>query len=232
MLNDPETRALMKKQQDQQIAKLVDRFISSNFVRELNLTPEQTAQVKELVRAKANAGKEVMTAMLFDGLDDAALAQRGRETKQKIDAANASLRELLGTDGFNALTEREHFIDEREFVKRVRGQLGEGDRWTDDQEKSLLAAMSAERQAFPLRVDLSDSSKIDYEHLREYVSEANLQMHFEDMQQLNTRIAERAALFLSPAQLEMFKAMQQSRLDEARLTTKMTTELFNKRRSN
>jgi hypothetical protein len=49
---------------------------------------------------------------------------------------------------------------------------------------------------------------------------------------LNARILERAALILSPEQLQQFKSSQQNQLEQARITVKLTTELFNQRRAN
>ena len=233
MLQDPETRALMRKQQEQALTKLADRIVSKEFAREWNLSPAQIAQVKDLVREKAAAGKDMLNAMLFDGLDDMALAERGRETKQRLSEADTALRNLLGADGFNALTQQERSLEDRDRVKRIRDEWAAGEQpLTQAQRDALLEAMGAERQAFSFRVDFSDPSKFDFEHIRDEFSEANLQTYFEDLTQLNARIIERAALFLSGAQLEQLKASQQNQLEQARLTVKMTTELFNKRRAN
>ena len=233
LLNDPETRALMQKQQEQGLARLADKLVSKDFVHDWNLSPEQTARVKELVREKAGAGKDLLTAMMFDGLDDDALAQRGREVKQRIERSDEALRGLLGTDGFNALTEKERAQEDSGRLKHFREELANtAEPLTQPQTEALLAAMSAERQSFSFRVNFDDPSKVDPEHIRDHFSEANLQLYFEDMQQLNARIAERAALVLSPTQLEQLKAAQNSQLEQGRLTVKMTTELFNKRRAN
>ena len=173
----------------------------------------------------------MLNAMLFDGLDDAALAQRGRETKQRLLNADAALQNLLGADGFNALTQQERALEIGERGKRIREEFATAEQpLTRPQYESLLDAMNAERQAFSFRVDYSDPSKFDFEHIREGFSEANLQIYFEDLQQLNARVAERAVLFLSPGQLEQLKASQQSQIERARLTVKMTTELFNRGR--
>lgn len=233
MLNDPETRALMRKQQEQGLARLADKIVSKDFAHDWNLSAEQTAQVKDLVREKAAAGKDLLNAMMFDGLDDNALAQRGRETKQRLEGADAVLRGLLGADGFNALTQQERSLEIGERVKHFREELASAEQpLTKPQQESLIAAMSAERQAFTFRVDYGDVSKVDFEHVRDYFSEGNLQTYFEDMQQLNARIVERAALFLSPEQVEQLKTAQNNQIEQARITVKMTTELFNKRRAN
>jgi DNA-binding CsgD family transcriptional regulator len=233
MLNDPETRALMQKQQKQALARMADKLINKDFARDWNLSPEQVAQAKELVREKTAAGKDLLTAMMFDGLDDHALAERGRQTKQRIEQSDAALRGLLGEDGFKALTELERSIEDHGRVKRIREEIATtGQPLTEPQHGSLIAAMSAERQAFSFRVNYDDPSKVDPEHIRDHFSEANLQMYFEDMQQLNARIAERAALFLSPEQLTQLKTAQNNHLEQSQLTVKMTTELFNKRRAN
>lgn len=233
MLNDPETRALMQKQQKQALTRMADKLINKDFARDWNLSPDQVTQAKELIREKVGAGKDLLTAMMFDGLDDDALAQRGRETKQRVEQSDVALRGLLGEDGFKALTELERSIEDHGRAKRIREEIAtSGQPLTEPQHDSLIAALSAERQAFSFRVNYNDPSKVDPEHIRDHFSEANLQMHFEDMQQLNARIVERAALFLSPEQLAQLKTAQNNHLEQSRLTVKMTTELFNKRRVN
>lgn len=232
MLADPETRALMRKQQDQALAKLADKIVSRDFARDWNLSPETAAQVKDWVREKAAAGKDLLNAMLFDGLNDDALAQRGRETKQRLEQADTALRGLLSESGAKALAEQEHTLEDRQRVKHLGQELATADQaLSAEQRDALLAAMNTERQGFNFRVDYGDVSKIDFEHPRDYFSEANLQTYFEDMQQLNARIDDRAALFLSPTQLDQLKAAQNNQMEQARLTVKMTTELFNKRRA-
>ena len=233
LLKDPETRALMQQQQAKAFARMADKVVSKEFIRERNLTADQAEQVKSLVREKAGAGQDLLTAMMFDGLDDAALAQRGRETKQRFDAADDALRGLLGADGLTALKEQERGLEDSQRIKRIREEMGAADLpLTESQQESLATAMGLERQAFSFRVDYSDPSKVDFEHIRDHFSEANLQIYFEDMQELNARITERAALFLSPEQIDRFKTTLHNQLEQARLTVKMTTELFNRRRSN
>jgi hypothetical protein len=233
MLNDPETRALMRKQQEKAFARMADRVVSQEFIRDRNLTPEEAVQVKDWVREKAHAGQDLLTAMMFDGLDDAALAQRGRETKQRLEQADEALRGLVGADGLTGLKEQERVLEDTQRVKRIREELTAAEfPLTKPREESLRAALAAERQAFSFRVDYSDPSKVDFERVREHFSEANLQVYFEDMQELNARIAERAALFLSPEQSERFKTAQENQLEQARLTVRMTTELFNRGRRN
>ena len=223
----------MRKQQEKALAKLADKIVSRDFARNRGLSPDQTAQVKDLVREKAAAGKDMLNAMLFDGLDDATLSERGRETKQRLADADATLRGILGSDGFDALKAQEQSLEIRDRARHMRDEFAGAEQpLTAAQQESLIEAMCAERQAFSFRVDYNDPSNFDFEHIRDVFSEANLQTWFEDLQQLDGRVAERAALFLSPAQVEQLKAAQQNQIEQARLTVKMTTELFNKRRRN
>jgi len=233
LLKDPETRAMMQKQQAKAIARMADKVVSKDFIRDRNLTAEQAEQVKSLIREKAAAGQDLLTSMMFDGLDDAALAQRGRETKQRLEAADDALRGMVGADGLAALKEQERGLEDSQRLKRIREEMVAADLpLTESQQESLGAAMGLERQSFSFRVDYSDPSKVDFEHIRDHFSEENLQIYFEDMQELNARIAERAALFLSPGQIERFNTAQENHLEQARLTVKMTTELFNRGRRN
>jgi hypothetical protein len=233
MLQDPETRALIRKQQDAVTQKRADKIVDKNFIQDWKLAPADVQRVKELFRDKIQAGQDVVNAMMFDGLDDTALAERGRAAKEKIQQADEALRAALGADGFEALKLQEQTLDHRDRLRRIREEMASAEvPLSKAQQDSLLETMGAERQAFNFRVDISDPSKVDYENLRDFFSSQNIDLFLEDMQQLNTRIAERALLFLSPEQGDQLRTMQQHQLDQARLTMKMTTELFNKRRKN
>jgi hypothetical protein len=231
MLQDPETRALMRKQQEQALTRLADKLIDKNFVREWNLNPDQINQVKAMVREKAAAGKDMLNAMMFDGLDDDALAARGRETKERIGQADAQLQAVLGAGGVEALKDQERSFEAQQRVRRIGEELATVERpLTSPQKESLLETISSETRAYPFRVDLSDPMKVDFERIRDFFSEANMELYFEDMQQLNARIVDRATLYLTPEQVTQLKTTQQNQTEQARLTVKMTTELFNKPR--
>ena len=233
LLQDPETRALIRKQQETVIRKGADKVVDKNFIRDWNLSPADAQRVKELFRDKIQAGQDAVNAMMFDGLDDTALAERGRAAKEKIQRADEALRAVLGADGFEALKLQEQTLDHRDRLRRIREEMASAEvPLSKEQQDSLLETMGAERQAFNFRVDISDPSKVDYENLRDFFSSQNIDLFLEDMQQLNTRIADRALLFLSPEQGDQLRTMQQHQLDQARLTMKMTTELFNKPRKN
>ena len=231
MLQDPETRALMRKQQELAIRKAADKIIAKDFIRDWKLAPATAERVKELYREKTLAAQDVVNAMMFDGLEDAALSERGRATKQRLLEADEALRGLLGADGFDALREQEQTTGDRDRLRRIREEMATAEiPLSKAQQDSLLEAMSTERQAFSFRIDLGDPWKIDYEHLRDFFSMPNLDMYIEDMQVLSARVAERASLFLSPKQVEQLRTAQQNHLEQARLTMRMTTELFNKPR--
>ena len=224
--------AAMRKQQEQQLTRLADMLIDKNFVREWNLTPDQINQVKALVREKAAAGKDMLNAMMFDGLEDDALAARGRETKERIAQADAQLQAVLGAGGVDAIKERERAIEAQQRVRRIGEEMATAEHpLTKPQKETLIETISSETRAYPFRVDLSDPMKVDFERIREFFSEPNMELYFEDMQQLNARIVDRAALYLTPEQVAQLKTTQQNQTEQARLTVKMTTELFNKPRA-
>lgn len=229
MLQDPETRALVRKQQEVAVRKGTERLVDKKFIRDWNLSATDAERVKELFREKALSAQSVINAMMFDGLDDAALAEQGRVAKQRIEETDEALRAVLGVDGFEGLKLQEQTIEHRERLRRIREEMASAEiPLSKAQQDALLEAMTAERQAFSYRVDISDPSKIDYENLREFFSIRNIDTFLEDMQQLGDRVAERASLFLSAEQGSHLRTLQQQHIDQARLAMKMTTELFNK----
>jgi hypothetical protein len=233
MLRDPEMRAAMKKQHEQATERSAKQLVNSNLIEQLQLTSEQAATLRELVKKKHAPGME-MTMVLMDGeLSDAELAQAGRNMREQRDAADAEIRAFLGEEGYAAYAWHEDSEAERSRVKEFRNRLAEGSAvLTAEQEKDLLRAMYDERAATSFTHDFHNPHTFDMDRLADIYSEASLDKFISEKEQMNERIILRAQTILGPEQSSEFAQSLRDHFARSKVTVKMTAALFPVRRRN
>ncbi|MCI0748094.1 MAG: hypothetical protein L0Y58_22035, partial [Verrucomicrobia subdivision 3 bacterium] len=192
LFRDPEMRLLMKKDFNAAMERNAAKVVNSNLVAQLGLNPDQTAQLKELVRRKQTGHTELLMAMMSGTASDAELAQVARAAREQTDAANAEIRTLLGEDGFAAYKWQEESSHERSQLSEFRAKFAEaGLPVSPEQEEALLQAMYDERTRFPFSHDFHHPENLDPNQLVEIYSEENLNRWIDEMQLLNDRIIAR-----------------------------------------
>ena len=233
LIKDPETRALMRKQQLQQIRRQVDRFMNTNLMARLFLTEEQTAFLKELVMKKHCGHAEFMAGLMSGELEGGSLRAAGKEVNSQLLATEQEIRQFLGAERYQMFQEQEKAQEFRAGVKTVSDELKtSGREFAGDQQEQLLAVMLDERRNFPYAAGFGDPLTIDFENFHDHFSDANLDRYLNDVQAFNERVRQRAAAFLTPEQIELMKTAQQNHLDQAKVTVKLTNALFARRRVN
>jgi hypothetical protein len=233
LIKDPETRALMRKQQLQQIRKQVDRFVDTNLIARLSLTSEQGTLLKDLVMKKHSGHAEFMAGLMTGELEGDSLRQAGRQVKERLLATEGEIQQFLGPERYQAFLDEEKAQEFRTGVKSVSDELKKsGHEFSVEQREQLLATMLDERRNFPFAAGFGDPMTIDFENFHDHFSDANLDRYMNDVQAFNERVRQRAAAFLTPEQIEEMKTAQQNHLEQAKVTVKLTNALFAKRRVN
>ena len=233
MIQDPETRALVHKQQLQQIRRQVDKFVDTNLMARLSLTGEQTAFLKELVMKKHSSHADFMASMMAGELDGDALRQAGRHVNEQLRAAEEEIQQFLGPERYQTFLDEEKAQEFRLGVKSLGDELRKsGHEFSAEQSEQLLGTMMDERRNFPNAAGFGDPMTIDFENFREHFSDANVDRYFDDVQAFNEQVRQRATAFLTPEQIDEMKAAQQSHLEQSKVTVKLTNALFSKRRAN
>ena len=227
LFRDPNMRAMMKKQHLEAAERTVGQIVNTDLVQRLELTDEQAAYLKELLKKKAATGVEMVMALMSGELDAAPLAELGRTMKRETEAADAQIKAFLGEERYPIFEWQENSQTERGRVKDFKAKFeSAGQPLSSEQEKQLFLAMYDERRGFNFQNDYNDASKFDYEHLQEFFTEDKFNVFFQEMEQLNEKIFQRAQVILTPEQLERFGGMQQDQLDKSKMTIKMTQALF------
>ena len=232
LLRDPSMRAMLKKQQLEAAERTAGQILNADLVQRLGLTDEQAAFLKELFKKKAATGVEMVMALMSGELDDARMAELGKTMKQEKEAADAQIKAFLGEERYQLLEWQENSQTERGRVKEFKARFeSAGEPLSSEQENQLFLAMYDERRAFNFQNDYNDASKFDYERLQEFLTEEKFNVFFQEMEQLNEKILQRAQAILTPEQLARFGGMQQDQLEKSKVTIKMTQALFPTKRT-
>lgn len=225
LFRDPEMRAAMKREHVNGVEQNVKRIVDSNLVELLNLTPEQAAALKELVRKKHAPGVDLLMGLMSSSASE--LPEIGRAAQRERNQADAEIRSFLGEPAYSTYNAYEDSLAERQQLSRLRREFDKtGLTLTPDQEAGLVQAMVEERQNFPFTHDFHDPMNFDMERLPEIFGEESLNQFISEMEQLNNRIIVRAQSLLSPEQSGEFAQALRDHFERSKMTVKMTNALF------
>ncbi len=233
LFRDPEMRAAMRKEHERAIERSAKQLVNSNLIEQLQLTPEQAATLRDLVRKKHAPGMEMNMVLMNGELSDAELAQAGRNMRDQRAAADSEIRAFLGEERYKAYAWQEDSEAERSRIKEFRAKLSEQSAaLTPTQEDDLVRAMYEERVATTFTRDFHNPHNFDMDQLPEIYSEASLDQFMREMEQLNERIILRAQSILGPEQSGEFAQSLRDHFERSKVTIKMTAALFPIRRRN
>lgn len=233
LFRDPEMRAAMQKQNEKAAEHSAKQLVNSNLIGQLRLSPEQAAVLRELARKKHAPGFQMTMALMSGELSDAELAEAGRAMRDQRAAADAEIRTFLGKDDYATFAWHEDSGAERSRIKEFHAKLSEsGAPLSSDQEDALLRAMYDERLATPFTHDFHNPHTFDMDRLPEIYSEASLHQFISEMEQMNTRIIQRAQSLLTAEQSGEFAQSLRDHFEKSKTTIKMTAAFFPVRRKN
>jgi hypothetical protein len=229
MLRDPDMKEVFRKQARESVARGVKELVSTNLVQQLGLTKEQTVELKKLLTQKGTLGFDFMMPVMTGELDEAGLAELGRKTKADMSAITDELKTLLGEDDYKMFEAHEKTQPDRDRLDRFAARLKEtGQGLSPDQRDQLLAAMAEERNNFRFAVDYNDTSQIDYEHFHDFYSEDKMNNYFQEMEQLNDRILQRAQAILPAGQAAELQEVLKLQLQKGKYVVKSTNAMLGK----
>ena len=225
MMKSPEMREMIKTQQKNAIGGMVDKGYAALF-KELNLNPEQTAALKDLIMKKSLDAAEMGMSMVAGNLDDAQRKDLGRQIKETTDATTAQIKQFLGDQNYPQFEAYEKTLTDRMQVGTFKDQLALGNTpLSPTQESQLIQALSDERQGFKFTTDYTDQSKFTGD-MSAYFSEDRLAKLSEEMAQLDQRSLARAQQILTPEQYEAFAKSQATQRDMQMMGLKMAAQMF------
>ena len=90
--------------------------------------------------------------------------------------------------------------------------------------------MTEERTNFRFKHEFGDPMKIDYENWDDNFTEDKVKAHFQEMEQLNERIIQRAQLLLTPEQITLLRELHADQLRRSIFTVRNTKAMLGQKR--
>jgi hypothetical protein len=232
LFRDEAMKGVLKEEAKAGIARNIKTLFDAGLAQQLHLDDNQSATLKQLMTQKDSIlWNQMLIPMTTGELDDAGMAAAGKGIKQALEENTAQTRALLGDEGYTAYQWFEKTQPERDRLKEFSSKVEQaGQDLSTGQQSELLAVMTDERVNFKFQFDLGDPAQLNFEHWDDNFTEERINAYFQDMEQLNDRIAQRARAVLTPEQSNALKDLLAQELAKAKFTIRTTTALSAKRR--
>ena len=218
MLKDPKMKEMMKQQQraalDLQYAPLIAKF---------RFNDGEKSDFKQLLSERAQAEMEMGVKMLEDLTPEqrkAAVAEYNAARKSSDDR----IRDFLNSDtDYSTFKDWEETRGERMALEMSRGLFsGNGEALTSDQEQQLISTMHRVNQQTGTSANLQKPENFDPQKF----TPAEIEKQLADYDTRAQQVAEQAAQFLSPKQVETLRTMQQQWRSMTEGGLRMTASMF------
>ena len=222
MMADPDMKKMMRDQQAQIMNQLYGPLI-----KEMGLTPEESAKFKELLADSQMKGVE-NAGSLFSGDPTNRTESLNALTAQQKDQED-QVKELLGETRYAQYKDYQRTVGERMQLDQFRQQTAGGaSALTDEQANQLLAFMKEEKQnvAAVGGQAPAGTGQDQAANLQAMLSGEQMEKALQAQDDANQKVYERAKAVLSPEQLDAFGAFQTNQLSMMRLGITMSRKLF------
>ncbi|HVV70329.1 MAG TPA: hypothetical protein VHI52_02340, partial [Verrucomicrobiae bacterium] len=191
MFKSPEMKELVKTQQKTVLSGMLDKTYGA-YISGLQMTPEQSASLKDLLMKKSMVDANLGMSMLAGDVDTAKGKELAEQAKAEKDGIDQEIKQLLGDDNYAQFQSYEKTVPERMSLSLYKDAQGSGPgALSPEQEEQLVQAMVAERQNFKFTTDFNDQSKFngDFSAL---LNEEKLNQFQTEQAQLDQQYIERA----------------------------------------
>ncbi|HEY4414623.1 MAG TPA: hypothetical protein VGO57_02935 [Verrucomicrobiae bacterium] len=224
MFKDPKMRDMIKASQKMVMGPMIEKQYAALF-KQLNLTPEQSAKVKDLLQQKMLASADSGMSLMDDSLDATQRADLAKQNKQQADDYDAQIKEYLGDDNYSAYESYQKTIPDRTAVSQFNDQLGSSAALSDDQQQQLTQAMSDARSNFKWSTDYNNKPPTDGNYASMF-TEDKINQHEQEQEQFDQQFLAQAQNILTPDQLTALKEFQKQRLAMQTASMKMAAGMF------
>ena len=228
MFKDPKMREMMKSQQKAYMGPIIDKQYGDMF-KQLNLTPEQTATLKDLMQKKMLAGADAGFSMMDDSLDASQRADMAKQVKSQTDDMDNQIKDFLGDQNYQAYQSYEKSVPDRMAVGQFNDQFaGTPNALSADQQSQMVQALSDARNNFKWTSGLNQQNPGANGDMGSLLTGDNIDRFVNERTEFDNQFAARAQQFLTPDQLNAYKEFQQRQLDLQRNSLLMAKQMFGK----
>jgi hypothetical protein len=224
MLKSPEMRDMIKQQQKTVLGGMVDKNYAA-FFKSMNLSPEQSAAMKDLIMNKMLGDTEMGLEMMGGNLTPEQREAMVAAAKERTDTLNQQMKELLGEENFSTYEAYEKTVPDRMAVSQLNDQLGANLALNSEQENLLIQAMSEERQGFKFTTDFNNQNDFSADFASRFTEE-NLNVFLQEQQRLNQNYLNRAQTILSADQLTAYQKALTAQQEMTKMGMRMAVQMF------
>jgi hypothetical protein len=226
MFKDPKMKEMIKSQQKLVMGPMIDKSYAQLF-KDLNLTPEQTSGLKELLQSKMLVAADMGMSMMDGSLDAAKRAELARQIKSDTDAYDAQIKQFLGDDNYKAFQSYEKTLSDRMAVSQFSDQLGSSMQMSPDQQQQLIQAMTEERTGFTWSTDYSNQNQANGD-FTQMLTEDRLNRFAQEKARFDEQFLARAKQILSPQQYAAYEQFQTAQREMQINAMRMAAKMFGK----
>jgi len=227
LLKDPAMKDMMKAQQKMYIGPMIDKMYADLF-QQLNLTPDQKAQMKDWLQKKMSVGAEIGMAMLDGSADATKRMEMGKQIKSETDAIDAQMKEFLGEDNFKEFQRYEKSAGDRVVLGQFRDQLaGTTGPLSPAQERQMIDALQEEQGNFKWTTDPTRYQSSPGEPgFEELFNDDRIAKLAEEKERFDQQFLQRARQILSPEQLKQYASFQEAQRQMQISALKLAASMF------
>jgi hypothetical protein len=224
MFKDPKMREMIKSSQKAVMGPMIEKQYSALF-KQLNLTPDQAANLKDLLQKKMLAASDAGMSMMDGSLDAAQRADLAKQIKSETDDYDAQIKQYLGDDNYSAFQNYEKTIPDRTTVSQFNDQLGGTGALTDDQQQQLIQAMNQARTDFKWTTDYNDKTPPSGDYAAMFTDD-KINQFTQEKEQFDQQFLAQARQILTPEQATAFEEFQKTQRELQIAGMKMAAQMF------
>lgn len=224
MLKDPKMKEMIKNQQKLYIGPIVTKSYGA-FMQQMNLSPDQSAQLRELIENKMMVAANSGTSMLDSSLDASQRAEIAKQIKSDTEAYDQQIKEFLGDENYKAFQSYEKTVPDRLGVDQFGTAVAGTSPLSDAQQAQLIEAFSEERNNFKWSVDFNKQAPEngDYSAL---FSEAHINQFAQEQERLDQQCLARAQTILNEQQLKAYEEFRKTQREMQIAGMKIAAKMF------
>ncbi|MGD0745679.1 MAG: hypothetical protein ABSA45_11045 [Verrucomicrobiota bacterium] len=226
MFKDPKMREMIKAQQKAVMGPMLDKQYGALF-QQLNLTPEQAANLKDLLGKKMFAGADAGFSMLDGSLDATQRADLAKQVKSQSDDVEKQIKQLLGDENYQAFQNYEKTVPDRTVVNLLNDQLaGTATALSVGQQEQLIQAMGEARSNFKWTTDLNNKPDMANRDYASLFNDDNINKFAQDKERFDQQFLTQAQQILTAEQLVAFQDFQKTQRQLQIAGMKMAAQMF------
>ena len=225
MFSDPKMKEMIKAQQKTVLGPMIAKQYGDLF-QQLNLSADDSTQLKNLLLNKMLAGADAGMSMLDDSLDATNRAALGKQVKAATDDYETQIKDFL-RDGYASYQSYEKTVPDRTEVNQFGDQLTGDNAMKPEQQAQLIQALSEARNGFKWTTDYTDNNKLPADgDFAGMFSEEKLDKFTQEKEQFDQQFLERAQKILNPEQAKSFAEFQSNQRQMQIMGMKMAASMF------